>query len=214
MVERRQAVLDALSAAPGPMSIVDIANHLHVHPNTVRFHLRVLVRDRRVEKVAPTRTAPGRPPLMFQALRAMDPGGPRNYQALADALATRMSAKTDPADEGIRAGRAWGRRLADERAEQGGADGLPAVDRLLVILDDLGFSPKLGDSSGRRQIELHHCPFLDLIPEHKDVICPVHLGLMQGAMTAMGGISTVDRLEPFAEPDLCLAHLSNLVETS
>ena len=40
------------------------------------------------------------------------------------------------------------------------------------------------------------------------VICPVHLGLMRGAMTALGAPVTVERLDPFAEPDLCLAHLS------
>ena len=31
---------------------------------------------------------------------------------------------------------------------------------------------------------------------------------MQGALAQLGGPVTVDRLEPFAEPDLCVAHLS------
>ena len=59
----------------------------------------------------------------------------------------------------------------------------------------------------RRQIGLRHCPFLDLIADQARVICPVHLGLMQGVMSALGASETVERLDPFAEPDLCLAHL-------
>ena len=37
----------------------------------------------------------------------------------------------------------------------------------------------------------------------------MHLGLMQGALTAMRAPITVDRLDPFVEPDLCVAHLAS-----
>ena len=101
------------------MTIVDIARRLRVHPNTVRFHLQVLVRDGRVERVEDTtRSAPGRPPLMFRAHRGMDPGGPRNYQLLADVLATRMAAESDVEDTSIRTGRAWGASLVEEGSRQ------------------------------------------------------------------------------------------------
>lgn len=43
---------------------------------------------------------------------------------------------------------------------------------------------------------------------HAQVVCPIHLGLMQGAMAAWDAPVTVNRLEPFAEPDLCVAHLA------
>ncbi|MEO6606305.1 MAG: helix-turn-helix domain-containing protein [Aeromicrobium sp.] len=214
MTERRQAVLDTLKSTEEPMSIVEIARHLQVHTNTVRFHLESLVRDGRVEQVDQAPVTPGRPPLMFRALRAMDPSGPRSYQALADALATRMSAKPDVTGEAMRAGIRWGARLAVERASSHNEHDLPAIEHLLAILNGLGFSPENRTMDERPQIKLHHCPFLDLIPEHQDVICPLHLGLMQGAMSAMGAELTVDRLEPFAEPDLCLAHMRNLVEAS
>jgi predicted ArsR family transcriptional regulator len=45
------------------------------------------------------------------------------------------------------------------------------------------------------------------VPKHESVICPLHLGLMQGALTAMGAGITITRLEPFVEPALCLAHV-------
>lgn len=215
MPERREAVLDALRSAESPMSILDIAGQLGLHANTVRFHLQALAESGRVERVEPTRSSPGRPPLMFRAHRGMDPAGPRNYQALADALATRLSDDDQSTDKAIEAGRAWGKRLGLASTSVGAAnsDG-QATDRLVAMLGDLGFSPQRRSSAGADQVLLRHCPFLDLVPEHQDVICPVHLGLMQGALAAMKAEITVERLEPFAEPDLCVAHMRSFATSS
>ena len=83
-----------------------------------------------------------------------------------------------------------------------------ATDHLIGILEDLGFSPQRRSKAGRVQIGLRHCPFLELVPEHEAVICPMHLGLMQGVMAAMTADITVEHLEPFVEPDLCVAYMS------
>ena len=50
-------------------------------------------------------------------------------------------------------------------------------------------------------------PFLELAEGYEQLVCRVHLGLMQGALTELGAPVTASRLEPFAEPDACLAHL-------
>jgi predicted ArsR family transcriptional regulator len=57
-------------------------------------------------------------------------------------------------------------------------------------------------------VGLRRCPFLELAEARAQVVGPVHLGLMPGAMDAWGTSLTVHRLDPFAEPDLCVAHLS------
>jgi len=54
---------------------------------------------------------------------------------------------------------------------------------------------------------LRHCPFLELVESGAGIVCSLHLGLMQGAMAALCTPVTVERLDPFVEPDLCLAHL-------
>jgi predicted ArsR family transcriptional regulator len=92
-----------------------------------------------------------------------------------------------------------------------------------VVLTDLGFAPVEPSSPRAATIGLRHCPFLELViggdarpgadgetgpGAYGTVICSLHLGLMQGALAALGGPLTVDRLEPFAEPDLCVAHLA------
>jgi predicted ArsR family transcriptional regulator len=133
----------------------------------------------------------------------MDPSGPRNYRLLAGVLAAELAAHPDPSGRALEAGRAWGRGLVEA---DGSMDTEESVDRLVGILDDLGFSPERRSSAGEDQIGLRHCPFLDLIEDQARVICPVHLGLMQGATT--GAPVTVTRLEPFVEPDLCLTHLA------
>ena len=58
------------------------------------------------------------------------------------------------------------------------------------------------------QLRLRRCPFREVAENHQDVVCPLHLGLMQGALAQMRAPVTADRLEPFAEPSLCIAYLA------
>ena len=187
------------------MSIVAIADVLGVHPNTVRFHLDSLVGDGQVEQVEPDRKGPGRPPLMFQAVRQMDRGGTRHYGLLAEILTMAFAAERDPRAKALAAGRAWGRKLESLPADATNAE--DAIDHLIEVLDDLGFAPERREAGGQQQVGLRHCPFLELAENRTNVICPVHLGLMQGAMETWGAPVAVERLDAFVEPDLCLAQL-------
>ncbi|WP_310964524.1 helix-turn-helix transcriptional regulator [Nocardioides terrisoli] len=218
MTGRRDDVLAVLREATGPMTIVEIASALGVHPNTVRFHLDGLLERGRVDQVTsrPVEAGPGRPALRFRASSGMDPDGPRNFELLAGILAGSLAVGPDGVRRARASGRAWGRRLAATRSDGGGA-GRSVTDRLVGLLADLGFAPQRrtveGDGRSREQIALRHCPFLELVGDHRDVICPVHLGLMQGAAAEFGdadpatGPVTVDALEAFVEPDMCLAQL-------
>lgn len=205
---RRPDVLRVLKAAPGPMSIVAIADELGVHPNTVRFHLDTLVSDGRVEHVEPDRGPLGRPPLMFRAVRQMDPGGPRRYRVLAEILAMSLAAGRDPRAKALAAGRAWGRRLESPVPHGKGMGAEASIDHLLGVLDELGFAPERRESDGQQQLGLRHCPFLEVAETRTSVVCPIHLGVMQGALESWGAPVAVDRLDPFVEPDLCLARLT------
>jgi len=211
---RRTQVLDALTAAVGPLGITELARQLDVHPNTVRFHLRALLRNGQVERFGADRRAPGRPPQLFRVARRMDPTGPRDFRLLAEVLIQDLAAGPQPAARAARAGRAWGRRQAAEVATAtGAAEGVGAaptasVGRLVALLDQLGFAPERRDDRTPGNVGLRHCPFLELAENRSEIVCPIHLGLMQGAMEQWRSPVTVDRLEPFVEPDLCLAHLT------
>lgn len=175
-VGRRRAVLRALCASRVPMSIAAIAGKLGVHPNTVRFHLDNLVADGQVERVEPGRGRPGRPPLMFRAVRRTDSTGTRRYRLLAEILASGLAAERDSRAMALSAGRAWGRQL---EAPPAGADTEETIDHLVAVLDDLGFAPERRASNGRQQVGLRHCPFLELAETQAGVVCPVHLGIMR-----------------------------------
>jgi predicted ArsR family transcriptional regulator len=48
----------------------------------------------------------------------------------------------------------------------------------------------------------------ELAESQKAVVCPVHLGLMRGALETWEAPVTVDRLDAFVEPDPCLVQLT------
>lgn len=217
---RRLEVLDLVRGAGSPVRIAEVAGTLELHPNTARFHLEALADSGYLERVSLPTAGPGRPPLAFRARQGMAPGGPRRYRMLAGILATALAGTDAPAERALTAGADWGAQLvpAGRRTATGhpapASDG--AIETLLELLDDLGFAPELLPPSGSADeqhrpaglpgIGLHHCPFLELA-RAQPIICGLHLGLMQGAMSALGAAVTVDRLVPFAEPDLCLAGL-------
>ncbi|GAA4227238.1 helix-turn-helix domain-containing protein [Actinomadura meridiana] len=202
---RRRAVLDALRAATGPLGVTDIAERLGVHPNTARFHLDALTTEGTVERTVEQPSGPGRPRTVYAPRPGMDRGGARGYRLLARILLSRLASDgPDARASAAQAGREWGRYLVERPApSSGGVTGEEAAGRLTALLDDLDFAPEpSGDV-----IRLRHCPFLELAEEFGPLVCDVHLGLMQGALTELGAPLSADRLEPFAEPGACVARL-------
>jgi len=56
-------------------------------------------------------------------------------------------------------------------------------------------------------VEMRRCPFYALAESSPHVICTLHQGIIDGALTEAGSEQTVDRLDAFVEPGLCIAHL-------
>jgi predicted ArsR family transcriptional regulator len=139
----------------------------------------------------------------------MDPTGPRHYRVLAEVLADTIATGPDPSSRAVEAGRAWGRHQVSLSGDGDDSGTGESVDRLVTLLNGLGFAPERREHEGQAQIGLRHCPFLELAANRSEIVCPVHLGLMQGAMDAWHSPITVDRLDAFVEPDLCLAHLTS-----
>jgi predicted ArsR family transcriptional regulator len=138
----------------------------------------------------------------------MDRGGARRYRMLAEILINGLTAERNPGDKALEAGRAWGRQLTSPAHRAKGIGAEESIDHLVGVLDELGFAPERRESDHEKQIGLRHCPFLELAETRTNVICPMHLGLMQGALEKWEAPVAVNRLDAFVEPDLCLAHLS------
>jgi predicted ArsR family transcriptional regulator len=179
-----------------------------LHPNTARFHLDGLVEAGLVERTTEARDEPGRPRALYTARPDAARAGQRSYRLLAEILTSYIATHDPkPAKAARDAGYTWGRYLADRPPPYRHTDAGTANRQLMRMLGDVGFDPEA--ASGRKQqILLHHCPFREAAAENREVVCSVHLGLMQGLLAELDSPLTADRLDPFVEPSLCVAHLS------
>ncbi|MDO8106706.1 helix-turn-helix domain-containing protein [Isoptericola sp. b441] len=180
---RRQA-LALLSG--GPLTAADLAARLGLHVTTARFHLDQLEEAGLVLRQTARSGGRGRPAVAYRAAELdLVAVRDRMIEALAGAAATGEPART--------AGRRWGEELTVPDGE--------AREVLTTATAALGFDPEEAPAG----LRLRACPFRDAARHHPEVVCQVHLGLLQGLATrAPGG----DRLEiglvPFAEPGACL----------
>ncbi|MBO0872457.1 MAG: helix-turn-helix domain-containing protein [Pseudonocardia sp.] len=207
--ESRSRVLDTLRVAGRPVGVQEVAEQVGLHPNTARFHLDGLVDAGLAERRTEDRGQPGRPRGMYVATASEVPGGQRSYRLLAEML-TSLVADTlpEPGPAAETAGEAWGRYLAERPAPSQQVDAVEGMRRLSRVLADAGFAPDTVDDSDRPVIPLRHCPFHEVAERRRDVVCSLHLGLMRGVLTEVRAPIKADRLEPFVEPSLCLAHLT------
>jgi predicted ArsR family transcriptional regulator len=203
---RRDDVLARLREAGRPLSAAEVARLAGLHPNTARFHLAALLTDGLVERATEARVTPGRPRVLY-AVRGGSAPGPRSYRLLAEML-TGLVGSLGATGSAVEAGRGWGRRLVTDR-EAAEVPAEEAVARMNRLLDAIGFRPTLhGDPAGEgAEVRLHHCPFREVAEGSPDVVCALHLGLMQGALAGLQAAVTASSLEPFVRPDLCVARL-------
>ncbi len=208
--ESRARVLDLLRAAGGPLGVQDVAERAGLHPNTARFHLEALVDAGLAAREPQPRETPGRPSLVYTVTNADGPTGQRRYRLLAEILTSMIAGvMPDPAQAAEEAGREWGRYLTEQPPPYQRLDAGESIKRLTAALEEIGFAPEAVSDDGGCHIRLHQCPFREVAERHQDVVCALHLGLMQGVLEQIRAPVTADRLLPFAEPSVCIADLSN-----
>lgn len=217
----RVAVLELLRSRARPLGVVEVAEHVGLHQNTVRSHLDLLVDSGYAIRRSAAPSGPGRPKVVYEATAA--PEGERNYRLLAEILAQHLVATSErPAEAAVNAGRSWagstGRRA---HPDDGAGDATPApapisedaaIAEVVRMLGDSGFAPEL--SADGSSINLHRCPFRDLAVIHQDVVCGAHLGILQGALAELGTTVSATRLLPFVTPGLCVATLTRSATTT
>jgi predicted ArsR family transcriptional regulator len=227
MVRERGAAVDA----------VELAAQIGLHITTVRFHLDALCDEGALERTRMNRPGKGRPRTGYRAVAervdyrtlaevlALELGQnvetrARRAQHAGQKWAARIA---DSQETGT-----------DEAEATSVADAEDVLDRAAVrttvVFTGMGFAPELAaakpkkTSSGRRRpapgrertILLHACPVRDLARSRPEVVCGMHRGLLQGLLdktAAEQGHPKSRRpamsaqLEPFVEPELCVARL-------
>jgi len=205
----RARVLDLLRAATGALSVREIASRAGLHPNTARFHLEALVQAGLASKEPQQRESLGRPSMAYSASGEDGPTGQRRYRLLAEMLTGMIAAVMPrPGEAATEAGREWGRYLTGQLQPYERLDAGEALERLRATMERIGFAPELTAQGSRYRLLLRQCPFREVAERHQDVVCALHLGLMQGALAQMRTTVTVGRLQPFAEAWGCTAELA------
>jgi predicted ArsR family transcriptional regulator len=200
----RLAILRILEGADGPLDVQALADAVGLHANTVRWHLGILAEAALVAEARVGSGARGRPRHAYRLVPGALDDHPGGFRLLADVLAEVIARGGDPAAiEEV--GRERGRELAGETAPGSRERAVAAVVRLL---EQFGFQPRMRRTAAGRRIDMRPCPFGDTAWKHSAVVCPLHLGLMRGVLEGAGDVVEATGLEPFAQPNLCVAHLA------
>jgi predicted ArsR family transcriptional regulator len=208
----RQRVLQALRRAGRALGVQEVAELVGLHENSVRFHLDRLVTEGAATRGAEARTRRGRPRHTYAV--TAEPGAHgdhRDYRFLAEILAGAMASGPDPVSTAVSAGQRWGRYLAPEPRPFQQTDEAAAMAEVVRIMAGIGFAPELAEHDPEapgRELSLHHCPFLEVAGGHPEIVCSVHLGLIQGALEGLRAPVAATDLTPWATPSTCVATIS------
>jgi predicted ArsR family transcriptional regulator len=146
--------------------------------------------------------------MAYRAAGGDRPTGQRRYRLLAQMLTSMIAGMVpEPQAAATEAGREWGRYLTEQPPPYQGLAAEQAVAKLASALEEIGFAPEVVAEAEGYQLRLHQCPFREVAEQHPDVVCAMHLGLLQGVLEQSRAPVTADDLRPFAEPGSCTARL-------
>jgi predicted ArsR family transcriptional regulator len=187
------------------VSIRELSTRLSLHPNTLRPHLRQLEEVGLVRREARKGSATvGRPQTMY-AVVERDRREGRDYRLLAEILVGLVTGgKARERAAGL--ARDWGRYLTVRGGPKPGTR-LPAGRNLAVLQEamaEAGFDPRFRRAArGTVEITLRDCPFRDLLEDHRELVCEIHRGLIEGMLGALKPPLALSDFEPLAERTMC-----------
>jgi predicted ArsR family transcriptional regulator len=190
---QREAIVAALRDAADGLDTEALAKSLRLHPNTVRWHLARLADGGLVRSAPEHRRSRGRPSVVHRLTPEGIVRGRDEYRMLATMLTAALAGDAEGARRAYATGGEWGRHLAAAEPE---AD-------VAALLDRQGFAAEQAED----RIEMRRCPFYGLAETSPEIVCTLHHGIIDGALEALGSERRVERLDPFVEPTLCIAHL-------
>lgn len=170
-------------------TISELVAATELHPNTVREHLQRLIDDGYVVAETEHRTTRGRPRVLYSATDGVGSCSPVQ-------------------DRRVRAAAERGdlmRRVLPGDTPELGTAALHQIDALVEDLIDAGFDPLVDERE--LTVELTPCAQASVQAEHRDVLCRVHLGIMQSVLSAADGPLSVDGMRSSCDPRECVVQL-------
>ncbi len=203
-------ILEAVQEAEAPLDARELGRRVGLHLNTVRFHLRVLAEAGLVSARREQPSRPGRPRFLYEAAaEPLDEHALASYRLLAQILASSLAGtERDPGARAEEAGRVWGAHLVRKPPPYASISKPETLAEVVRLHEQFGFRPELRRAESGQELVLRRCPFQELATSYQAVICPLHLGLIRGALAQLAAGVEADSLEPFAEPGAYIGHLN------
>ncbi len=125
----------------------------------------------------------------------------RDYRLFADIVAGQVTGARQR-ERAVATAREWGAYLVGRSVPRPGARSSsgPNLAALQEALAEAGFDPRFRRRGRARvDITLRDCPFRDLLDEHRDLVCALHRGLLEGMLASSRPPMRLDAFEPLAD---------------
>lgn len=189
LTRRQREVFDAIVDAPQGVTIVELAERLDCHPNTVREHIEALTAYHFVRTERRPCQGRGRPAQVFHAVAARRSMTTKLLQGIVVAAV----------GDDLAAARALGLQWAEESFATPAVSSEEAARKVLgETLRNVGFAPTDIDGA----LHLYQCPFMERSGELNPLMCAVHAGLVDGIIAKAGG-EFEGELTPFYDENSC-----------
>jgi predicted ArsR family transcriptional regulator len=186
------------------VSVRELSARLSLHPNTLRPHLRRLEEVGLVSRESHRASTVGRPQTLYSVVE-QDSTGERDFRLLSEILVgiVRGRKARESAEE---LAREWGAYLVARDSPKPGAR--PPAGRNLATLQDAmaraGFDPRFRRTSARTvEVTMRDCPFRELLDDHRDLVCAIHRGLLDGMLGEIRPPMRMAEFSPTTEGSLC-----------
>lgn len=179
----------------GERTADELAAEVELHHNTVREHLQRLVEDGFVLARSEDRKTRGRPKMFYSARTG--------HEDLDDIGERKLESAQNRADLFKRV--LLGQNINEPLEESADEEISDQLEILEDHLDQVGFDPEMDHAN--LEVNLFSCPFKSMVKEHQEMVCAVHLGLIDMMLAITQGPLKADQLHPFATPGVCKLHL-------
>ena len=187
----RVEILHLLQEQPR-RTVAELVEATDLHANTVREHLQRLIDDGYVVSATEHRTTRGRPRVLYSATDGVSSQSAVQHR--------RVRAAAERGD--------LMRRVLPGDTDALDTDALHQIDALVEDLIDAGFDPLIDERE--LTVELTPCAQASVQAEHREVLCRVHLGIMQSVLSAADGPLAVDGMRPSCDPRECVVQLLHI----
>ena len=185
----RVEILHLLQTNP-QQTVGDLVTATGLHANTVREHLQRLIERGFVATETEKRTVRGRPRVFYRSVDG-------------DQVSSELHRRN--VEAAVERGDLMRRVMPETAVGDLDPDAQHQLDAVVEQLLDGGFDPVVDEEE--LTIDLTPCAHAESQAGHRQTLCEVHLGIMQGALSEAGGPLAIEGMRAACDPRECVIQL-------